>query len=192
MTSDDNTASSPEGRTRPGHDIDDELYGSETEEFEGHEDDEEGVEDEGQPVEWFDEQGRRHVRRAAPEGTEELLEKEAPRETGLPDRIEKWRQRSAAGAVATAFALGLQAALDTERKEPAIIMETSGEPPTDLPVEAQLEQLGPRQSTVTVRRWLLSGDERDERVAGADRGEDHDERDLAAPDEATEGEAQGQ
>ena len=111
----------------------------------------------GEPVEWFDEQGRRHVRRAAPEGTEQVLEKEVARETGLPDRIERWRQRSATGAVMTAMALGLQNALETERKEPAIIMETSGEPPTDLPVEAQLEQLGPRQSTVTVRRWLLNG-----------------------------------
>jgi hypothetical protein len=44
---------------------------------------------------------------------------------------------------------------EAERKEPAIVMQTSGDPPMDLPVEAQLEQLGPRQSTVTVRPWLL-------------------------------------
>ena len=113
-------------------------------------------EDQGEPVEWFDEQGRRHVRRAAPEGTEEILEQEIARETALPDRVERWRQRSATGAVVTAFALGLQAALDTQREEPAIIMETSGEPPTDLPVEARLEQLGPRQSTVKVRTWLFN------------------------------------
>jgi len=114
-----------------------------------------GDEDSG-AVEWFDEQGRRHVRRSAPEGTEEIREKEMARETALPDRMERWRQRSATGAVVTAFALGLQAALDTQRDEPAIVMETSDEPPTDLPVEAQLEQLGPRQSTVKVRTWLFA------------------------------------
>lgn len=126
--------------------------------------DDEGFED-GEPGEYVDELGRRHVRRAAPEGTEELLENEAPRRTGLPDSVERWRQRSATGAVLTAFAFGLQQALETEKKEPAIIMVTSGDPPTDLPVEAQLEQLGPRQSSVKVRTWLLPG-------AGADKGED--------------------
>jgi hypothetical protein len=123
----------------------------------------EGLED-GEPEEYVDELGRRHVRRAAPEGTEELLENEAPRRTGLPDSVERWRQRSATGAVLTAFAFGLQQALETEKKEPAIIMVTSGEPPADLPVEAQLEQLGPRQSSVKVRTWLLPG-------AATDNGE---------------------
>jgi hypothetical protein len=125
--------------------------------------DDEGSED-GEADEYVDELGRRHVRRAAPEGTEELLENEAPRRTGLPDSVERWRQRSATGAVLTAFAFGLQQALETEKKEPAIIMVTSGEPPTDLPVEAQLEQLGPRQSSVRVRTWLLPG--------AADNGEE--------------------
>jgi hypothetical protein len=125
--------------------------------------DDEALED-GEADEYVDELGRRHVRRAAPEGTEELLENEAPRRTGLPDSVERWRQRSATGAVLTAFAFGLQQALETEKKEPAIIMVTSGEPPTDLPVEAQLEQLGPRQSSVRVRTWLLPG--------GADKGEE--------------------
>jgi hypothetical protein len=115
--------------------------------------------------EYVDELGRRHVRRAAPEGTEELLENEAPRRTGLPDSVERWRQRSATGAVLTAFAFGLQQALETEKKEPSIIMVTSGEPPTDLPVEARLEQLGPRQSSVKVRTWLLPG-------AANDQGEE--------------------
>lgn len=112
-------------------------------------------EDDGEPLETIDEQGRRHVRRAAPEGTEEIRESEAPRHTGLPDSAERWRARSAIGGVMTAFALGLQQAFEPERNQPAIIMETSGDPPTDLPVEAQLAQLGPRQSSVTVRPWLI-------------------------------------
>jgi len=108
--------------------------------------------------EYVDELGRRHVRRAAPAGTDEMLENEAPRVTGLPDRVEKWRRNSATGAVFTAFAFGLQQVFEPERKEAAIVMQTSGDPPKDLPVEAQLEQLGPRQSSVTVRRWLLGGE----------------------------------
>ena len=111
--------------------------------------------EDGEPTETVDEQGRRHVRRAAPEGTEELLEKEAPRHTGLPDAAERWRVRSATGTVLTAFAMGLQQVFEPERNQPAIIMETSGEPPEDLPVEAELAQLGPRQSSITVRSWLL-------------------------------------
>jgi hypothetical protein len=125
--------------------------------------DEEEDEGEGEPLETVDEFGRRHVRRAAPEGTDQILENEAPRHTGLPDSIERWRQRSATGAVLTAFAFGLQSVFEPERKEPAIIMQTSGEPPMDLPVEAQLEQLGPRQSTVTVRPWLIGDAGRAER-----------------------------
>ncbi len=125
--------------------------------------DEGEVDELGEPVDTIDELGRRHVYRAAPEGTEQILENEAPRRSGLPDGIERWRQRSATGAVLTAFAFGLQSVFEPERKEPAIVMQTSGEPPMDLPVEAQLEQLGPRQSTVTVRSWLLPG---------ADQGED--------------------
>ncbi len=89
--------------------------------------------EEDEADEYVDELGRRHVRRAAPEGTEELLENEAPRRTGLPDSVERWRQRSATGAVLTAFAFGLQQALETEKKEPAIIMVTSGEPPAESP-----------------------------------------------------------
>ncbi|MDA8300235.1 MAG: hypothetical protein M0005_01520 [Actinomycetota bacterium] len=118
--------------------------------------DEELDEGAGEQEETFDEQGRRHVRLAAPEGTEELLEKEAARRTSLPDWAERWRSRSATGTVLTAVAFGLKEVFEPERKEPAIVMETSGEPPKDLPVEAQLEQLGPRQSSVTVRPWLLA------------------------------------
>ncbi len=118
-------------------------------------DDELDYDDEAGPTETVDEQGRRHVRRAAPEGTDELLEKEAPRHTGLPDGAERWRMRSATGTVLTAFAMGLQQVFEPERNQPAIVMETSGEPPEDLPVEAELAQLGPRQSSITVRSWLL-------------------------------------
>jgi hypothetical protein len=120
-------------------------------EYEYYEDDEEL----GEPVETIDEQGRRHIHRAAPDGTEQILENEAPRHTGLPDRAERWRMRSATGTVLTAFAFGLKEVFEPNRNQPSIVMETSGDPPTDLPIEAHLNQIGPRQSSVTVRPHLL-------------------------------------
>jgi hypothetical protein len=77
------------------------------------------------------------------------------RHTALPTKVEAWRKRSATGAVLTGFALGLQQAFEKEREQPAIIMQTSGDPPTDLPVEADVEHGRPRQSKVSIRPWLL-------------------------------------
>jgi hypothetical protein len=108
--------------------------------------------DQNGEVEEVDEFGRRHVRRQAPAGTEDILQAEEPH---TPGRVEQWRRRSATGAVLSAFAFGLKEALEPERKEPAIVMQTSGVPPEDLPVEAQLEQLGPGRSVVRIRPWLL-------------------------------------
>jgi hypothetical protein len=81
-----------------------------------------------------------------------------PEHTGLPPRVESWRKRSATGAILTGFALGLQQVFEPERKEPAIVQETSGEPPTDLPVEAELEGVVGRRSVVRIRPWLLDED----------------------------------
>jgi hypothetical protein len=77
--------------------------------------------------------------------------------TALPPKLEAWRRRSATGAILTGFALGLQEALETKRQEPAIVMQTSGDPPRDLPVEADFEYGRPRQSVVSIRPWLLEG-----------------------------------
>lgn len=75
--------------------------------------------------------------------------------TALPPKLEAWRRRSAAGAILTGFAMGLQEALEKRKEEPSIVMETSGEPPKDLPVEAEFEYGRPRQSVVQIRPWLL-------------------------------------
>jgi hypothetical protein len=75
-------------------------------------------------------------------------------------KLESWRKRSATGAVLTGLALGFQQVFEKEREEPAIIMTTSGDPPRDLPVEAEVEHGRPRRSVVNIRPWLLdpSGD----------------------------------
>jgi hypothetical protein len=70
-------------------------------------------------------------------------------------RLEGWRKRSAVGAMFTGLALGMREVLEPDRNEPAIVMETSGVPPKDLPVEADIDQVPPKQSVVKIRPWLL-------------------------------------
>jgi hypothetical protein len=76
-------------------------------------------------------------------------------DSALPPKVEAWRKRSATGAVLTGIALGLQQVFGKEREDPAIIMTTSGDPPRDLPVEAEVEHGRPRRSVVNIRPWLL-------------------------------------
>ncbi len=83
--------------------------------------------------------------------------------SALPSKVEAWRKRSASGAVLTGIAFGLQQVFGKEREDPAIIQTTSGDPPQDLPVEAEVEHGRPRRSVVSIRPWLL------ENRAGAPR-----------------------
>ncbi|MGH9124051.1 MAG: hypothetical protein ACRDZ8_04900 [Acidimicrobiales bacterium] len=82
---------------------------------------------------------------------------EGPRlHTALPPRLESWRRRSATGAILTGIGLGLKAALTPEHEETAIVMQASGEPPTDLSVEAELGGIIPAANVVRIRPWLLA------------------------------------
>ncbi len=94
--------------------------------------------------------------------------------TALPPKMEAWRKRSAAGAILTGFALGLQQALETHREEPSIVVQTTGDLPDDLAVEADFEYGRPRQSVVSIRPWLLndSADKRADRDADTAGGGD--------------------
>jgi hypothetical protein len=94
--------------------------------------------------------------------------------TALPPKVEAWRRRSAAGAILTGFALGLQEALEKRKEEPSIVMETSGEPPKDLPVEAEFEYGRPRQSVVQIRPWLLDQSPEADEARSADGEPDGD------------------
>lgn len=71
-------------------------------------------------------------------------------------RFDAWRRRSATGALLTGIALGLNQVFEPERKEPTIVLETSGQPPRELPIEADLDQLLPRETVIKVRPWLLA------------------------------------
>lgn len=96
----------------------------------------------------------------------ELPEDDDEGHTALPNKVEAWRRRSATGAILTGFALGLQQVFEPKQDEPAVIMETSGEPPKDLPVEADFEYGRPRQSVVNVRPWLLPTADAESATAG--------------------------
>jgi len=74
--------------------------------------------------------------------------------TALPPRLEAWRRRSAAGAILTGIGLGLKAALEPERDEPSIVMQASGDMPSDLSVEAELGGILPADNVVKIRPWL--------------------------------------
>jgi hypothetical protein len=60
------------------------------------------------------------------------------------------------GAILTGFALGLKEALEPKRDEPQIVAQVSGDPVDDLPVQAHLDDMRPRDSIVTIRPWLLA------------------------------------
>src|SRR5207237_8058705 len=66
-----------------------------------------------------------------------------------------WRRRSALGAVLSGIALGRKEALEREKEEPAVIVQVSGDPIGERPVEAQLDDRTPKDSVVTIRPWLL-------------------------------------
>lgn len=107
--------------------------------------------------------------------------------TALPSKVEAWRRRSATGAILTGFAFGLQEVFEPTKRDPSIVMETSGDPPRDLPVEADLESGRPRHSVVNIRPWLLPGDQQEspetDAAGGAEKGDGSDE---AAPHEEPE------
>ncbi len=68
--------------------------------------------------------------------------------------FERWRRRSATGAIFTAVAVGLQEALEPEREEPAIVQPAPGDDfgATDL----YLDPDSPEATWVIVRPWLLN------------------------------------
>ena len=121
---------------------------------------------------------REPLERAAPIGFTEpteadFLEADAASERArLAAQRMSWRRRTATGAILSGLALGFQQVFEDKQQDISIIVQTSGEPPTDLPVEAELEGLAPRRSKVKIRPWLLGDGEHGEH---GERGEDEEE-----------------
>ena len=106
---------------------------------------------------------------------------EAEPHTALPSKVESWRKRSATGAILTGFALGLQQVFETKRDEPSIVMETSGDPPRDLPIDADFEYQRPGQSVVSIRPWLLDDQPAPGSAPSADLPGDRRRRERTGP-----------
>jgi hypothetical protein len=85
------------------------------------------------------------------EPAEDSFDEDAIGEVDYRDDVED----PSANTTALPPKLGLQEALENRKQEPSIIMQTSGDPPKDLPVEADFEYGRPRQSVVHIRPWLL-------------------------------------
>src|SRR5438309_10294601 len=78
--------------------------------------------------------------------------------TALPPRVERWRKRSATGALLTGIAMGLKEALDPRVEEPAIVAQVPGQPVGDKPIDVHLDPR-PDESVVVLRPWLLESGE---------------------------------
>jgi hypothetical protein len=71
--------------------------------------------------------------------------------------------------------MGLKEVFEPKKEEPAVVIQVSGEPPDELPVEAQVAQVRPADSVVLIRPWLL-----DEPLGDKTSGER-----AAPPDDST-------
>jgi len=78
-----------------------------------------------------------------------------PDGTGAIGAIDRWRRRTAAGAVLASVARGLQQVFDPERKERVVIeQEAPGPLDEPEPVELHFDPESPQASFVVLRPWL--------------------------------------
>jgi hypothetical protein len=69
-----------------------------------------------------------------------------------PLRFNQWMKRSAAGAVLSGIALGLQQALEPKRELPAFVMEAPGEPEDpDAPITLHFDPDDPTRTVAVIR-----------------------------------------
>jgi hypothetical protein len=70
-------------------------------------------------------------------------------------RFDRWRRRSAAGAMMTGIAFGMQEALDRKRKEVPIVQQVDGDPGPQGPIELQFDPEHPEKTVAVIRPWLM-------------------------------------
>jgi hypothetical protein len=76
-------------------------------------------------------------------------------------RFDRWRRRSAAGAMMTGIAFGMQEALDRKRKEAPIVQQVDGDPSGPQgPIELQFDPDHPEKTVAVIRPWLMDGGDR--------------------------------
>jgi hypothetical protein len=78
-----------------------------------------------------------------------------PDGTGALGAIDRWRRRTATGALLASIARGFQQVFDPERKERVVIeQEAPDRPDQAKPVELHFDPESPRASFVVLRPWL--------------------------------------
>jgi hypothetical protein len=74
-----------------------------------------------------------------------------------PLRFNNWMKRSAAGAVMTGIAVGLQEALEPRRKEVPFVIEADGQPDDpDAPILLKFDPDSPADTVAIIRRPVTS------------------------------------
>jgi hypothetical protein len=69
-----------------------------------------------------------------------------------PLRFNRWMKHSATGAVLTGISLGFRQALETNRNEPAIMIEASGQPEDpDNPIQLHFDPDSPEDTVAFIR-----------------------------------------
>ena len=74
-------------------------------------------------------------------------------------RLTPWRQKTLGIQMLSASMFGLFEAMYGARDEPAIVIQVSGDPPGNDPIEPHLDPIKPSSSTVIVRPWLMKGND---------------------------------
>jgi hypothetical protein len=69
-------------------------------------------------------------------------------------RFDRWRKRSAAGVMMSGIALGLQEALTLPRQDPPFVIQASGEPDAEGPIDLQFDPDDPSSTVAVIRPWL--------------------------------------
>jgi hypothetical protein len=70
-------------------------------------------------------------------------------------RFERWRRRTATGAVLTGIALGLREALESEKERPAMVQPVpGGDGDDDRGVDLYMDPEHPELTVAVVRPWL--------------------------------------
>lgn len=92
-----------------------------------------------------------------PESDDEASDDEASGGPGGdPLRFDRWRRRSAAGAMMTGIAFGMQEALERKRKQPPIVQQVDGDPGPQGPIELQFDPDHPEKTVAVIRPWLMN------------------------------------
>ena len=91
-------------------------------------------------------------------------------------RFDRWRRRSAAGAMMTGIAFGLQEALERKRKEVPIVQQADGDPSGPKgPIELRFDPDHPEKTVAVIRPWLMD-----------EQGPNADDRDDTSPPETAD------